>query len=942
MLFILALSLAMALYLASFFPAIVAYIHFADQGELRLYSLVFTLVLLLIRSFTFFAQQFSKWGKYREAEADYLENAHRFIRENSPDDALFIIERHGYDQDSKEANLLLAQIWTMKGDIEKASLIYEKLLDNEPDNIQLLLEYFWVARKGADESRWKNIGFRILGQDGSQIEILQEIMNHCVAKKDKETLESIGVLPRPDSEKLSQLLNDIPVMAASSDAGIKTALSRVLASWSMNNEVLSLIRDNKDPDTAYLKGIMALDMGDIPGASDYFSLYICKEPEKRQSVKNTLIKLMSGEYSVQDLYSFDRETSKKAGLLLFEVGMNESALFILESMVSDPMADEDIWFFYTQALKRGKRVEEAAQAYLQMVKKHPKSLDRAISQLSALHREFISQPVALALKQLVDLKEKQIDRIKQLSTMQIAGTIDENGLKELAQILYSSSFFERCIAHCNRIRMAHPEYIWPFEYLFRSFVQLNEYESALKIFYILAGMGKNRASTSFAFQLMSQESLNLRQFIARLCIKEKKYDDADDILKGIVATNIWATDEKLLLAELNFIKGELEKSWEMAENFQDYSKEQFISAHILKARILLRVDESEKSLEITRKILENYRNISLEQSEKFYELALLFQEKKMMEEALKIYRKIALGHPDFKDILKRIRHIEKEENHLLSANFSINNGFTDEILARFQEIKIIGSGRLGRIYSAYDIKLDKMVALEIICPGLALNPKAVRRFLGKNKELLTLLDHPGITRIYDIVEGESPFIVMELVEGKTLKELGAVKKLSPKIIDRVLEGACSALYYGHSKNVVHLNIKPENIMLDKMARIKIMNFGNARFMGDLANYEGGELNGTLPYLAPEQIRGRIPDGRGDQYSLCFTVYQLLSGQLPFTGGSHEELLYNIFTKNPLPLHEISDITKAQAQVIERGMMKEPEERWPDMPSLLQAWRTISH
>jgi hypothetical protein len=200
-------------------------------------------------------------------------------------------------------------------------------------------------------------------------------------------------------------------------------------------------------------------------------------------------------------------------------------------------------------------------------------------------------------------------------------------------------------------------------------------------------------------------------------------------------------------------------------------------------------------------------------------------------------------------------------------------------------LELIGQGGMGVVYKARQIELNRLVALKILSPRLAADPEFPRRF-NREAQALASLDHSNIVRIHDVGrEGDLYFIVMEYVDGMTLRDLLVQKKLPPEQTLRVVPQLCDALEYAHSRGVIHRDIKPENIILSRSGVAKIADFGLAKIVKD----ENAEpsitqtnvVMGTADYMAPEQRdKTKAADHRADIYSLGVVLYELLTGELP--------------------------------------------------------------
>jgi tRNA A-37 threonylcarbamoyl transferase component Bud32 len=200
-------------------------------------------------------------------------------------------------------------------------------------------------------------------------------------------------------------------------------------------------------------------------------------------------------------------------------------------------------------------------------------------------------------------------------------------------------------------------------------------------------------------------------------------------------------------------------------------------------------------------------------------------------------------------------------------------------------LDLLGQGGMGVVYKARQIELDRTVALKVLSPRLASDEEFARRFMREAKALASL-DHPHIVRVHDFGrEAGLYFLVMEFVDGVSLREVLAQKKLAPEQALRIVPQICEALEYAHSRGVIHRDIKPENILLDRAGSAKIADFGLAKIVkdetGSVSITQTHEVMGTVEYMAPEQRDGlKEVDHRADIYSLGVVLYELLTGELP--------------------------------------------------------------
>jgi len=232
---------------------------------------------------------------------------------------------------------------------------------------------------------------------------------------------------------------------------------------------------------------------------------------------------------------------------------------------------------------------------------------------------------------------------------------------------------------------------------------------------------------------------------------------------------------------------------------------------------------------------------------------------------------------------------------------------------RYELGAMIGTGGMADVYLAQDVRLNRQVAIKILRSDLARDPSFVTRF---NKEALSVaaLNHPGIVSVYDSGKEDSPsgampYIVMEFVEGKTLREI--VNKGERFALNRaveITEGILIALQYSHKNGIIHRDIKPGNIMITDNGDVKVMDFGIARALADTGATMTSTWNiiGTAQYLSPEQATGTQADARSDLYSVGCLLYELLAGRPPFTGDTPVAIAYQHVSAPLVPITEIQE------------------------------------
>ncbi|MBV8201861.1 MAG: serine/threonine protein kinase, partial [Acidobacteria bacterium] len=210
----------------------------------------------------------------------------------------------------------------------------------------------------------------------------------------------------------------------------------------------------------------------------------------------------------------------------------------------------------------------------------------------------------------------------------------------------------------------------------------------------------------------------------------------------------------------------------------------------------------------------------------------------------------------------------------------------DRVIGNYRIVEKVGAGGMGTVYRAVDLMLEREVAIKAIRPELSREPEIVERFRAEAK-MLARLNHPAIATIYSFfVEGEDLYLAMEFVRGRSLAWL--LHNAGPLPWERalpLLAGALDGIEQAHRAGIVHRDLKSENLMLTESGTVKVMDFGIARLVGSGRLTRTGLLVGTLHYMAPEQIRGEEVDRRADVYALGAVLYEVLTGRVPFEGGS---------------------------------------------------------
>lgn len=258
---------------------------------------------------------------------------------------------------------------------------------------------------------------------------------------------------------------------------------------------------------------------------------------------------------------------------------------------------------------------------------------------------------------------------------------------------------------------------------------------------------------------------------------------------------------------------------------------------------------------------------------------------------------------------------------------------------RYSIESLVGVGGMANVYRGTDVKTGNQIAVKVLKDEFLDNEELVRRFKNESKAI-SILSHPNIVKVYDVsVTDKLQYIVMEYVDGITLKEYlkqrgGALTwKETVHFATQVL----SALQHAHSKGIIHRDVKPQNIMLLADGSIKMMDFGIARFSRAQSQTVSDKAIGSVHYISPEQAKGERTDARTDIYSVGVMLYEMLSGRLPFDGDGAVSIAIMQISEKPKPLAEIAPKTPAGLrQITEKAMEKDPDKRYQSAQEMLAA------
>ena len=281
--------------------------------------------------------------------------------------------------------------------------------------------------------------------------------------------------------------------------------------------------------------------------------------------------------------------------------------------------------------------------------------------------------------------------------------------------------------------------------------------------------------------------------------------------------------------------------------------------------------------------------------------------------------------------------IEAENRHLEKG----------QTFGHYEIVEQIGEGGMGEVYLAKDARLNRQVALKLLSSHITGDKNRVSRF-RQEAFATSALNHPSIVTIYEIGDWEgNDFIATEFVDGITLRRLLGKQKTSvSEALDLALQIA-GALSTAHSAGIIHRDIKPENIMIRSDGLVKILDFGIAKYMPSgngqraLVETEVGEVIGTAAYMSPEQTRGLEIDQRTDIWSLGVILYEMVAGQLPFSGNTNSDRIAAILEHKPVSLMKVrSEVPLALEQITGRALAKNKNDRYPAAADLAEDLRCL--
>jgi tetratricopeptide (TPR) repeat protein len=386
--------------------------------------------------------------------------------------------------------------------------------------------------------------------------------------------------------------------------------------------------------------------------------------------------------------------------------------------------------------------------------------------------------------------------------------------------------------------------------------------------------------------------------------------------------------------------GQLDETFRLLERITPDSP-LWAEAWLMMGRIRLQQGRLDEARDVYRKLVSALPTSPMDLTP-YYELALVTERLGDTKEAIALYARVLQSDPHYRDAKFRHDRLLEPQATERPAH-EIGRAESEDIptpvlSSRYRLLRMIGQGGCGTVHEALDVVLNRTVAVKLLSESTGDNLGRIEDFI-REARTAAILNHPNIVTIHDTGQsGPKYFIVMEYVEGESLKDLLEDRTTLPlSQILNLVKQACLGLDYAHRKGILHRDIKPGNILVDREGIVKITDFGLARFSTETSPET--VVRGTPFYMSPEQIRGLKTDPRSDIYSLGCTLYRMVAKRPPFTKG---DIYQQHLKSQPPPPSTINpEIPEALNRLILKCLEKEMNQRYPDVASLLRDLEKVS-
>jgi serine/threonine protein kinase len=263
-------------------------------------------------------------------------------------------------------------------------------------------------------------------------------------------------------------------------------------------------------------------------------------------------------------------------------------------------------------------------------------------------------------------------------------------------------------------------------------------------------------------------------------------------------------------------------------------------------------------------------------------------------------------------------------------------------ISHYKIMKKLGQGGMGHVYLAEDIRLGRKTALKLLAPEFSRDETIKERF-KREAQAVAALNHKNIVTIFEFGEFQgNPYIVMEYVEGESLRDRQRRKNLMLKEIVSISGQICEGLSKSHKTGIIHRDLKPENILFDQDGHVKILDFGLAKFRNHENITQKSTRIGTINYMSPEQLQGRDVDAQSDIFSLGIMLYELFTGSMPFKGDYEASIIYSILHEQPKLVKDFNmDLPEKVQNIIDKALAKEKDDRYLSVEELAKDLKLLS-